>query len=77
MLNHGIPPILVARRLGHSKLSVTLDIYGHLIPEIQSSAADFMDELVTPIEVDMHRIALELHQDHLDSLKDLRNTPHI
>jgi integrase len=32
MLNHGIPVIIVSRRLGHAKPSITLDIYGHLIP---------------------------------------------
>jgi integrase len=77
MLNHGVPPIIVARRLGHSKVSITLDTYGHLMPEIHSGIADLMDELVTPIEVDLHQTAPQLHQDHLDSPKDLGNTPHI
>lgn len=27
MLNHGIPALIVAKRLGHSKVSVTLDTY--------------------------------------------------
>jgi integrase len=31
MLGHGILVILVSRILGHTKASVTLDIYGHLI----------------------------------------------
>lgn len=77
MLNHGVPPIIVARRLGHSKVSITLDTYGHLMPEIHSGIADLMDELVTPIEVDLHQTAPQLHQDHLDCPKDLSNTPHI
>jgi integrase len=63
MLNHGIPPIIVARRLGHSKVSITLDTYGHLMPEMQNEAADLMDELVTPIEVQLHQTAPKLHQD--------------
>lgn len=50
MLLNGIPLIVVSRRLGHSKPSVTLDIYGHYIPGMQEQAADLMDELVTPIE---------------------------
>jgi integrase len=54
MLNHGIPAIIVSRRLGHSKVSTTLDIYGHLIPEMQSQAAELIDELITPIEVELH-----------------------
>ena len=31
MLNHGIPVIVVSGMLGHSKPSITLDIYGHCI----------------------------------------------
>jgi hypothetical protein len=35
----------------HSKPSVTLDIYGHLVQESQGEAADLMDRLVAPIPV--------------------------
>jgi len=59
MLNNGIPPIVVSRRLGHSKASITLDVYGHLIPSMQTDVADIIDDLVTPIE--LHPIAPELH----------------
>jgi integrase len=33
MLNNGIPVIVVSKVLGHSKPSITLDIYGHLYSE--------------------------------------------
>jgi integrase len=59
MLNHGVPPIIASRRLGHSRVSITLDTYGHLIPELQSEAADLMDELITPIQIELHTIAHE------------------
>lgn len=39
--------------LGHSKPSITLDVYGHLLYEQQNEAAKIMDELVTPIRVDI------------------------
>jgi integrase len=51
MLNHGVPLIVVSRMLGHAKANITLDIYGHLIHEMQDEAAKVMDELVTPIPV--------------------------
>ncbi len=35
MLNHGISPLIVAKRLGRSKVSITLDTYGHLLPGMQ------------------------------------------
>lgn len=51
MLNNGVPVIVVSRRLGHAKASITLDIYGHLIPGMQEEAANLMDDLVTPVEL--------------------------
>ena len=51
MLNHGIPVLIASKRLGHSKPSITMDVYGHLIPSKQEEAADLMDELMTPIDI--------------------------
>lgn len=65
MLNHGIPVLIVSRRLGHSKVSVTLDIYAHMIPEMQHDAAVLMDELITPVEIQLHPVA----PDYIDPAK--------
>ena len=46
MLNHGIPVLIVSKRLGHSKPSITIDVYGHLIPSQQEEAAKLMDKLM-------------------------------
>jgi len=51
MLNNGIPPIVVSRRLGHSKASTTLDVYGHLLDSMQNEAASLMDDLITPVKL--------------------------
>jgi integrase len=53
MLNNGVPALVVSKILGHTKTSTTLDIYGHLIPVMQEEAARVMDELITPIPVDL------------------------
>jgi integrase len=53
MLNHGVPVIIVSRRLGHSKVSITLDIYGHMFPEMQNEAAEMIDDLISPVEVEI------------------------
>ena len=53
MLTNGVPPIVVSRILGHAKASTTMDIYGHLLSDMQGEAAQIMDELVTPIAIDM------------------------
>ncbi len=57
MLMNGIPLMVVSRRLGHSKPSVTLDIYGHLLPGAQNTAAALMDELASPIAIKLQRTA--------------------
>lgn len=49
MLNQGIPILIVSKRLGHARPSITLDIYGHLIPSMQGPVAEVMDELITPL----------------------------
>ena len=59
MLNNNIPSIVVTKRLGHAKASTTLDIYGHLYQERQEEAAKLLDELITPITVDIPKINQE------------------
>jgi integrase len=50
MLQTGIPLLIVSKRLGHAKPSITLDIYGHFMPSLQEKAAEIMDKLITPLE---------------------------
>lgn len=62
MLNNGIPVLIVSKRLGHAKPSITLDIYGHMIQGQDAGAADLMDSYITPIEVDpLEKTAPKLH----------------
>jgi integrase len=51
MLNHGVPVIVVSRRLGHARPSITLDIYGHLLPSMQEEVAQLIDEWITPVAI--------------------------
>jgi len=59
LLNHGIPVIIVSKILGHSKPSITLDVYGHLYHEMQDEAAITIDKLVTPIQVEIPQKAIK------------------
>jgi len=59
LLDHGIPVLIVSKRLGHAKPSITLDIYGHLIPTMQEQVAQIKDEVMTPIE--FGKVAPRLH----------------
>jgi integrase len=46
LLNHKVPAIVVSNILGHSKPSVTLDIYAHVLCDMQGEAARVMDQLI-------------------------------
>jgi hypothetical protein len=52
-------------------------MYGHLMPEIQSGAADLMVECVSPVEVVLQQTAPEMHQDSRDTSKESIITPYI
>ncbi len=54
LISHETPINVVSAILGHSKPSVTLDIYAHVYSGRQEQAAALMDELVTPVAVDLH-----------------------
>ncbi|MFC1981641.1 site-specific integrase [Chloroflexota bacterium] len=46
MLKQGIHPKVVQERLGHATIAMTLDIYSHVAPGIQQSAAESFDRLL-------------------------------
>lgn len=45
LLMQGVNPKIVAERLGHSKVDITLDTYSHVLPEMQQEAVRKLDEL--------------------------------
>lgn len=47
LLEAGIHPKVVQERLGHSAISVTMDIYSHVKPNIQKEAAAAIDKALT------------------------------
>jgi len=57
MLMNGIPPVKVAARLGQS-IAVLLDTYAHYIENDQDEEAGLMDEITTPISIN---IKLPIH----------------
>ena len=44
LLGQGVHPKIVQERLGHSTISITLDIYSHVIPGLQEDAAVKFEE---------------------------------
>lgn len=43
MLAKGIHPKIVSERLGHSKIGITMDLYSHTIPTLQTDAVAIME----------------------------------
>jgi len=46
LLQQGVHPKIVSERLGHSSISMTLDIYSHVIPSMQKEAAEMFDQII-------------------------------
>jgi integrase len=53
LLEIGTPVNTVQRRAGHSKASVTVDVYGHAMARSQEEAAQKIEEMVAPIQVEL------------------------
>jgi integrase len=46
LLVQGVSPRVVMEVLGHSQISLTMNTYTHVVPELRRQAADRMDELL-------------------------------
>jgi integrase len=46
-LQAGVHPKVVSERLGHAKITITLDVYSHAIPALQEDAAATVAALIT------------------------------
>ena len=44
LLEAGIHPKVVSERLGHSNIATTMDIYSHVLPDLEEAAAQAIDE---------------------------------
>jgi integrase len=39
-------PKIVSERLGHSSVTITLDVYSHVLPSMQQGASDKLERLL-------------------------------
>jgi integrase len=46
LLAQGVPLVVVRDTLGHTQISTTADIYGHVLPETHSKAVGGLDALL-------------------------------
>jgi len=63
MLGNKVDMFTVSRRLGHTKVSTTLDIYAHAILGTQEEAAEIMDEITALVALPADMTAPQLHQE--------------
>lgn len=47
LLLSGVPAKIVSERLGHASIAITLDLYSHVLPDMQDQAADAMTALMS------------------------------
>ena len=45
LLKKGVNPKIVQERLGHASITLTLDTYSHVLPDMQEGAADEMQAM--------------------------------
>lgn len=45
LLKAGVPPKIVSERLGHTRITITLDLHSHVLPDMQDEAAMAMSRL--------------------------------
>ncbi|MSQ35347.1 MAG: site-specific integrase [Dehalococcoidia bacterium] len=61
LIGAGVPLVVVQRRLGHSTIATTADVYGHIAPDLQERAAALFDgafKVSVPLPADTGRPAL-------------------
>lgn len=46
LMRKGIHPKIVSEILGHSQISITMDLYSHVLPTMQREAVEAMDEIL-------------------------------
>jgi integrase len=51
LLGRGVPVKVVSEMLGHASVSITLEVYAHLLPDMQESAVRVMEEALKGVEL--------------------------
>lgn len=55
MIRAGADPKLVQAQLGHSSISITYDVYGHLFPDRLDELGEDLDRLVRRVQANSPR----------------------
>jgi len=61
LLSAGENPKIVAERLGHTSVKMTLDTYSHVLPDMQQAATDKLEKCFTANSARFEQLALNRH----------------
>lgn len=50
LISAGVPVLAISRRLGHASIAVTMDMYGHLLPEVDASIVASLNDTLDKID---------------------------
>jgi len=56
LLIAGVNPKVVSERLGHSSVAFTMDVYSHVVPGLQETAAESFDQLILLESLDENNV---------------------
>lgn len=46
LLQQKVNPKVVSERLGHSTITLTLDVYSHVLPTMQAEATEHLEDMI-------------------------------
>ena len=61
LISLGAHPKAIQERLGHSSITVTIDVYGHLFPSIDQALTQRLDELLTAAKAPLSEVGSQVH----------------
>lgn len=82
MLNAGVPMATVSRIMGHASIQVTVDLYGHVSPDVARDAFDALGAAwveSAPVDKVTHKVTrrIEAAPDSSETASDLRRADRI
>jgi integrase len=59
LLGANVHPKIVSERLGHGSITITLDVYSHVLPTMQEAASEKLEQILANGAQSAHKIGQE------------------
>ena len=56
LLSQNVPMKYIQNQVGHSTINITMNTYGHLLPDVHENAVSVLDNLSRKLETKQHAI---------------------